>query len=171
MAKKKYRLEALLRIKLQERKKAEAALARALAELQKARKRLKELEEAKETIVARQKEARGRMAEAVRGGGLVGEGCFHVNFLRKLKEDLESKKEEIEDQKGVIEECREEVAKMRRRYVEAVKQLRVMEEHKALWVRKVRREITRQEEREMDELGQTIHRLKRWRGEKAVFEV
>ncbi len=99
------------------------------------------------------------------GGGIVASGCVHVNFLRKLKEDIEKKDEEIEDQKTVIQECQEKVARARRDYIEAAKQHQVMEKHKELWSKKMRQEITRREEKEMDELGQTIHGLKNWRGE------
>ncbi len=102
-------------------------------------------------------------------GGSIGEGCFHVNFLRKLKEEEEVKKEEIEGQKKVIEECQEKVAKARRDYFDAIKQLRMMEKHKDLWRKRVAKELSRKEEKEMDELGQTIHSLRRWRGEGSEF--
>jgi len=167
----KYRLQALLTIKTHAGKRAEIALAKAIALLQQAKKKLKELEEEKERIKEKWRRARAEMKEKMRGGALVGEGNVHVNFLRKLKEDEEQKEEEIEDQKQLIEERSEGVAKARRAYIDAAKELKVMEKHKELWQKKVREEITKKEEREMDELGSTIHQLRKWRGEKSLFEV
>ena len=103
-------------------------------------------------------------------GARVGEGNVHVNFLRKLKEDEEAKAQEIEDQKEVVAECEDRMAMARRLYIDACKELQVMEKHKELWEKKMRDEISRKEVREMDELGGTIHQLRRWRGEKSVFE-
>ena len=167
----KYRLEALIRIRTRDKKRAEIALAQAIGALQKAKKKMEELKEEKKKIAAEQKKAKKKMDHKMSGGALVGEGCFHVNFLRKLKEDEKTKEEEIEEQKGVIEEAIEKVAKARRNYIDAVKHLRIMEKHKELWAKKIAQELTRREEKEMDELGQTIHSLKKWRGEKGIFEV
>lgn len=171
MAKPKYRLQALLTIKSQARKRAEILLARAIIALKEAKEKLEKLKKEKEKIVERWKQARIEMKGKMSHGALVGEGNVHVNFLRKLKEDEEKKEEEIENQKQVVAECEEDVAKARRAYIDAAKELKVMEKHKELWEKKVRDELTRKEEKEMDELGGTIHQLKRWRGEKSVFEV
>ena len=170
MAKPKYRLEALLRIKARMKKRAEMALARAIIELKKAKERLEELKEEKERIVERWEEARKEMRAEMDAGVVVKKGNVHVNFMRKLKEDEEAKQEEIEDQEAVVEDCEAAVARARREYIEAAKQLQIMEKHKELWEKKVRNEISSREVKEMDELGGTIHKLKNWRGEKGVFE-
>lgn len=167
----RYRLEALLKLRLKEKKNQEQILARALFALKEAREKLKKLEEKKTEMIAQQKESRKKMGQKMITGPKIGEGNWHVNFLRKIKEDLMAKEEEIEDQKIVIEEAIQKVAKVRKDYIEAIKKLRIMQKHKELWAKKIRREITRQEEKVMDELGQTIHGLRRWRGEKSVFQI
>lgn len=171
MAQAKYRLQALLTIKQRMKKRAEIALAKAIKDLKEAKEKLEELKKEKEEIIERWKEARREMKSKMTAGLLVGEGNVHVNFMRKLKEDEEAKQEEIEDQEIVIEECEERVAVARRKYIDACKELQVMEKHKELWQKKMRAELSRKEAREMDELGNTIHQLKRWRGERAVFEI
>lgn len=171
MAKPKYRLQALLVIKGRVKKKAELLLARAILKLKEAKEKLEKLKKEKEEITEKWKAARKEMKGRMQGGGKIGEGNIHVNYLRKLKEDEEAKAEEIEVQKDVVEECVANVAAARRSYIDAAKELHVMEKHKELWEKKTRDELTRREEREMDELGGTIHELRRWRGEKAVFEV
>lgn len=167
--KKRYRLEAMIRIRKQEKRRQELALARALSAMQEAKKKLERLKEEKEKILREQKEAHRKMAEKMRTGGLIGVGCFHVDFRRKLKEDEEAKTEEIAEQEQVVVEAKELVAKTRGRYIEAVKALRTMEKHKALWTQKVRLENLRTEEKSMDELGQTMTQLKKWRREKPLF--
>lgn len=167
----RYRLEAMLKIRTRDKKRAEIALAQAIGALQRAKKKMEELKEEKKKIVAEQKEAKKKMDTKMGGGAFVGVGCVHVNFLRKLKEEEAAKEEEIEAQTGVLEEATEKVAKARRNYIDAVKQLRIMEKHKELWAKKLAQELSRREEKEMDELGQTIHALKRWRGERSVFEL
>lgn len=167
----KYRLETLLRVKQREKQRAELHLARRLKELLEAKQKLKKLEEEKEKIVQETKEARGKMDRQMQGGARIHEGCFHVNFLRKLKEDKEDKEKEIENQKEAVEACKANVAKARKDYFEAIKQLRMMEKHKELWRKRSALEKLRQEEKEMDELGRTIYSLRKWRGEKSEFQV
>jgi len=152
------------------KRKAEIALARAINELKEAKDYLEELKKQKEEIIERWKEARKEMRSKMDVGGFVGEGNVHVNFLRKLKEDEEEKEEEIEDQELVIEECETKVAKARQDYIDAAKELQIMEKHKELWEKKIRDELNRKEAREMDELGSTIHQLRKWRGEKSLIE-
>lgn len=171
MPKQRYRLQALLTIRAHAKKKAEILLARAITALKKAKEKLEELKEEKKKIVERWKKARREMKSKMAAGSAVGEGNVHINFLRKLKEDEEAKGKEIEDQKNVAAQCEEDVAKARRRYIDASKELKVMEKHKELWEKKIKAELTRKEEKEMDELGGTMHELRRWRGEKTVFEV
>lgn len=166
----KYRLEALLRIKQRLKKKAEVRLAHAIKALMEAREKLKKLEEEKAEIIRKWEESRKDMKAKMISGPMVGEGNVHVNYLKKLKEDEEAKEEEIEDQKQVVEEAEEGVALARREYIDACKELQVMEKHKELWEKKVKAEITRREAREMDELGNVIHQLRRMRGEKALHE-
>ena len=167
----RYRLEALLRLKQRLKKKAEVELARALKQLEEEKKKLEKLEEEKKEIQLKEKENKKKMDLKMTAGSGVAVGQRYVNFLRKLAEDLEQKVEEIEDQKDVIEKSKEAVVQTRANYIEAARQLRIMEKHKELWQKKIKKELNRLEEKEMDELGQTIHGLRRWRGEKPVFEL
>ena len=167
----KYRLQALLTIKARMKKKAEMALARALIELKEAKEKLKKLEREKEEIIEKWNEARQEMKRDEQAGIMVKRSNVHVNFMRKLKEDEEAKQEEIEDQEQVIEDCETAVAAARREYIDAAKELQVMEKHKELWEKKQKAELNRREQKEMDELGSAIHQLRKWRGEKSLFEV
>src|SRR3989338_4778557 len=158
----KYRLEPLLLIKTRARKQAEIRLAQAIMRLEQERKKLKKLEEEKQTIIKRRKECRRELHNKIlEGHAHARDGSVRVNYLRKLEEDEKKKAEEIENQKQVIENCELQVKRARRDYIDAVKDLRVIEKHKDLWRKKLQAEITRLEEREMDELGNVIHQMKK----------
>lgn len=157
MAAQKYRLDVLLKTRDRDKKKAEEALAKAITALTKARKREEELVCEKKKIHAAWVQQRTEMRDRMDQGGRVGEGNVYVRFLRKLKEDEESKQEEIERQREEIQRCEDKVAACRRGYIDAAKALQVMEKHKDLWRKKVAAELSRKEEREFDELGNIIH--------------
>jgi flagellar export protein FliJ len=153
----KYRLEVMLKTRERDKRRAEEALAKAIAALTKARKKEEELVEEKKAIhqmwVLRRQEMRDKMDV----GGRVGEGNVYVRYLRKLKEQEEAKQEEIERQREVVRQCDEKVTACRRAYIDAAKALQIMEKHKDLWRRKLAAELSRKEEREFDELGNVIH--------------
>ena len=158
----RYRLQPMLAMKDRAKKRSEIRLAKALHELEEARIKLKKLEEEKQAIIKRRKECRRELHDKVAAGDArAKDGHNRVNYLRKLEDDEKKKDEEIEAQKKVIEQCEMEVKRARRDYIDAVKDLRVMEKHKELWRKKLQVEITREEEKEMDELGNVIHQLKR----------
>lgn len=157
----KYRLEPLLLIKTRAKKQAEIRLAQAIMRLEQEKKKLKKLEEEKQAIIKRRKECRRELQEKIlEGQARARDGSVRVNYLRKLDDDEKKKVEEIENQKQVIENCELQVKRARRDYIDAVKDLRVIEKHKDLWKKKVQKELTRIEEREMDELGNVIHQLR-----------
>lgn len=154
---KKYRLEVLLKTREREKKKAEENLARAISALTKARKREEELVEEKKKIHTEWVEYRAEMRGKMDLGGKVGEGNVYVRYLRKLKEEEEAKQEDIDKQREEVKRCEDKVATCRRAYIDAAKNMQVMEKHKDLWRRKLAEELSRKEEREFDELGNIIH--------------
>lgn len=157
-----YRLQPLLEIKRRAKQRAEIRLAKAIARLEGEKKKLKKLEEEKKSIIRRRKECRMELHQKMSAGQAhVKDGSVRVNFLRKLEEDEKKKEEEIKAQMRVIENCEIEVKRARRDYIDASKDLRIMEKHKELWHKKVLAEISREEEKEMDELGNVMHELKK----------
>lgn len=158
---KNYRLQPLLRIKQQAKRRTEIALAKAIVKLEEEKKKKEKLEEEKAKIVQKKKDARQKMYDKMLAGtSVVHDNNVHVNYIRKLEEDRKAKDREIEEQVEVIKAAEKAVARARRDYIDAAKELQVMEKHKELWQKKVQKEITQREEREMDELGNVIHQLK-----------
>ena len=159
-----YRLQPLLNFKARLKKNAEIKLGRAIGELEKRKKRLKELEEEKKEIIRRRRQTRRDLDQRVgSGAGVIKDSQVHINFLRRLEEEEKEKEGEIENQRQLIEEGETAVKRARRGYIDAAKELRVMEKHKELWRKKVQAELSRREEDEMDELGRIIHHLRQGR--------
>lgn len=170
MPKPRYRLEALLRVKFREKQRAEIALAKAIIALKQAREKERQLLREKDEIVQEWHTMRDEMSREMGQGRLVFDGTVYVNYLRKLKEEEVAKEEEIEAQRQEIQRCEERVARRRRDYIDAAREHQVMEKHKDLWQKRLQAELSRKEEKEFDELANTIHQLRKWRGEGATEE-
>lgn len=162
MAKKeKYRLEALLTVKIRNKRNSEIELGRAHKALKEEQARLRELEEEKEEIIQRREDSRRDHSRRVASGeSQVSESHSHMNFIKKLLEDEDQKDEEIEEQKGVVSEAEERVAQAKRDYIEACKEVNIMEKHKELWRKKIKKILEKDEAKLMNELGNVLHQLR-----------
>ncbi len=158
----KYRLQVLLDIREKNKRKAEIELGKAIAKLKEEEKRLEELKEEKEKLKKKKQNSIQEMSDKLSSGeSLVKESQLHVNFLRKITEDIEAKDKEIEDQKEVIEQAKQRVAEARREYIDACKLLQIMEKHKELWEKKLQKKLSMAEEKQLGELGNVIHTMKK----------
>lgn len=162
MAKKeKYRLQAMLTVKYRNKRNAEIELAKSVKALKEEEEKLQELEEEKQEIIQRREDARRDHALKVASGeSQVSESQGHMNFIKKLLEDEEKKDEEIEEQKGVVQQAEERVAQAKRDYIDACKEVKIMEKHKELWRKKQRQQLEKEEAKVMNELGNVLHQLR-----------
>lgn len=163
MAKKeKYRLQPLLQVRLKNKRKTEIALSKAMAELKAEEEKLKVLEKEKQDIIARRENSRREMAEKIAmGESVVYDTQVHLNFLKKLQEDEEQKDKEIEEQKEAIKRAEEKLAQAKRDYIDACKEVKIMEKHKELWQKKLKKKLEFEENKMMNELGNVIHQLRK----------
>lgn len=158
----RYRLQPLLEIKARHKKKAEIALARAIGRLEQEKKKLERLKEEKKEIQRKRKEYREKLHQRIASGiSVVKDSHSHINYLRRLEEEEKEKEKQIEAQKEVIITAETAVKRARRDYVDAAKELQVMEKHKELWKKKVQKEIDVKIEREMDDLGNLLYQHQR----------
>ena len=159
---KKYRLQVLLVIKEREKRNCEMELAKAIKALKEEEEKLKELEEEKRLIEERIEKEKLEMNRSVSSGDAVmKDPQFRMNFMRKLKEDLEEAERRIEEQKEVIQRAQKRVQRARQDYILAAQDLNMMEKHKELWAKKQKQELTALEDKEMNELGQVIHQMRK----------
>lgn len=162
--KQKYRLQVLLVQKERAKRQSEIALAKALRQLKEEEEKLEKLKEEKRKIEERIAKERKELHTKIAGGGaLMKDPQIRENFLRKLKEDLELKEREIEEQKEVIRQAKIQVQRARQDYIFAAQELNVMEKHKELWEKKIRKELTAIEDKQMNELGQVVYQMNKMR--------
>jgi len=161
----KYRLQPLILVKEKHKKQMEIELGRAIKNLAEQKERLKTLEKEKEQIIQKKKDARLNMSRHVTAGETrIFDSGLHLNYLEKLQDDLVAKEKEIERQHEIIKEAEERVKKARRNYIDASKDLKTMEKHKELWYKKLMKELSYKEQKELNELGNVIHQIRQGAG-------
>ena len=158
----KYRLEPLLRIKARARRQAEMALARAIGDLEREKRRKQELEDEKKHIIDTKREVRKELDQLLSSEqGIVSDSYRYTDYMRGLDEDEKQKDRDIEKQEEVIEDAKIVVGRARRDYIDAAQEHKVMEKHKELWAKRRQKEISSREQKQLDELGQVIHQMRR----------
>ncbi len=164
-AKPKYRLEPLLWMKERTLRQAEIALAKAIKEVREEEKKLWRFEEKKKEIQNKRQKARLEMSGKIASGqSRVKESQFHLGFIQKLKEDEAALEKEIDEQKEVLERAKGRMKRARRDYMDSAYELNVMKKHKELWMKKERQALSALEEKQMNELGNTVYQMNRMRG-------
>jgi len=161
MAKKqKYRLNVLIVIKERAKKEAEINLARAIRQLEEEKEKLEKLEKEKKEVEERIEKERLEMGQKVAtGDALVKDPQFHLNFIKKLQEDLEELERKIEEQKEEIKKAERKVQRCRKFYILAAQDLNMMEKHKELWEKKMKNQLSAEENKMMNEIGNVIHQM------------
>jgi len=163
--KEKYRLQPLLDVKERHKRQTEIALSKAFSELKAEQQKLVKLEAEKQEIVEKRLQTRREMSEMVSmGESRVSDSHTRLAFLKKLAEDEEKKDEEIVEQKEAIKRAEEKLAQAKRDYIDACKEVKIMEKHKELWQKKVKQKLEYQEAKMMNELGNVIHQIRKMDG-------
>lgn len=164
MAKQKYRLEPILKMKERGRRNAEIQLAKALKALKEEEAKLSRLNEKKTEIGRKRNRARHEMGNKVSSGqSRIRESQFHLSYILKLKEDEEALDKEIEEQKEAIELAKNKLKRARRDYLDAAYELNVMQKHRELWLKKQNLALNALESKQMNELGNTVFQMNRMR--------
>ena len=162
MAKKKtkYRLEALLTVKLRVKRNSEIELAKSVKALKQEEEKLNVLEEEKQEIIDHRVHTRREMSRRVASGeSQISDSHGHINYIKRLQEDEEKKDEEIQEQKEVVLRAEERVAQAKRDYIDACKEVKIMQKHKELWKKKLAHELEREDAKVMNELGNVLYQL------------
>ena len=156
----KYRLQVLVVLKEKAKKRSEIALARAIMALKAEEEKLKKLKEEKNKLEERiARERRELHKEVASGQARAKDPQVRLNFLRKLKEDLEELERKIEMQKQAVEQAKLKVARCRQDYILAAQELNMMEKHRELWEKKLKKQLDDKENKVLGEIGQVIHQM------------
>lgn len=156
----KYRLQVLLVIKERAKRATEIALGKAIRNLEEERKKLVKLEDEKVQLEERIKNELNEMRAKVSSGeAKMKDPQVHLNFIRKLKEDLEDLERRIEDQKEQVRMAEKQVQRCRADYILAAQEMDVMLKHKELWQKKIANDLNAADNKLMNELGNVIHQM------------
>ena len=156
-----YRLATLVKLRERKKEEAEQYLATCLNALREEQKRLQEMEEELDRMIAKREAKMREYAEKSMRGEMSAQGVVGANvYIERLKEQEEEQKTAIEGQKGVIRQRQEDVDGARQDVVVATQDLQALEKHREKWEEEVKRERMVKEENRMDEIAQAIHRAK-----------
>lgn len=159
-SKPRYRLEVLVRIKERAKRQTEIALAKVLVALEEEKEKLKKLHESVDALRQKKEKARVDMRNKVASGqSRIKDSQFHLGYLTKLKEDEEALEKEITEQKEVIIATDKKLKRARRDYQDAASELNVMQKHRELWIKKQHQALTVAENKQMNDLGNTLHQI------------
>lgn len=165
MAKKpKYRLQVLIVIKERAKKACEIALAKAIKRLKEEQDKLEELKKEKKKIEDHIAKERQEMRTKVASGeAKIKDPQVHLNYIRKLEEDLEETKRKIENQEREVKLAEKNLQRCRSDYILAAQEHNMMLKHKELWEKQQKNELGAKENKEMNELGNVIHQMNKMR--------
>lgn len=159
-----YRLQVLLLIKEKAKKKTEVNLAKALTQLEEEKEKLKKLKGVKENIIENRKRVQKNMRDHVASGqARIKDSQYHLGYVRKLDEDEESIGKEIKEQEEALDLAKQKLKRARRDYIDAATELNIMEQHKELWMKKQQQALSALENKQMNELGNTVFQMNKMR--------
>ncbi|MBU0505485.1 MAG: hypothetical protein ABII18_06940 [bacterium] len=156
----KYRLNVLLVIKERAKRKTEVELAKAIKRLKEEKEKLEKLELEKKALLKRiAKEQNEMRIKVASGEAKMKDPQVHLNFIRKLEEDLEELEQKIEEQKEEVKRAEKHLQRCRTNYIIAAQEMNMMEKHKELWHKKMNNQLSMEEQKVLNELGNVIHQL------------
>ena len=158
----RYRLAILLDRKEDERKEAQAEVARREQELQAELARLAELEQRERELVELRERMRHELLTAAVLSG--AEALTHAEFIKRLASDIEAARNDIFSQGIVVEEHQGRVAQAQARAEEAKREVEVLTKHRARQQERYFRDLAAREELELDEVGNVLYTRRRTEG-------
>jgi flagellar export protein FliJ len=162
--KKKYRLQVILFLKEKAKKRAELELAKAIKRLADEKKKLEKLKEEQRKIEEHIADEKIKMRNKVAGGDAkMKDPQVHLNFIRKLEEDLAEAIKRVEEQTEEVKKAERHLQKCRANYILAAQEHNMMEKHKELWEKKQERALSLAENKVLNELGNTIYQMNKMR--------
>ena len=156
MAKKPvYRLQALFEIREKAKKAAEDLYAEKMRDVAVEEKKLAEMKETLQQMIASREAKKAEYAEKMRTGALnvqqIRANDWHIERLKQEEAaygvEISRQGEAVREAEDVAEEAKEEMLK-------ASQDFKALEKHKEKWLKKVKRELMLKEEEEVEDIAQ-----------------
>jgi flagellar export protein FliJ len=159
----KYRLQPVLDKREKKKKDAEKILADARAEVERQKQILKQREEDIEKAVQKKDKYTADLRTKMDAGMETGKITAGKAFIEVLKQNIVTAQEKAEEQRKVVESAEQKVQAAVAGVAEATKEMKVIEKHKENWQDVVRKEIEEKEDKEQEEVAQSMYEQHRKR--------
>lgn len=157
MKTKKYRLETVLGIRNRAQEEAARHVALRLQQLQAAEEELARRQRKLQACYEQQNTAQAAMNEQLSRGIQAQSVIAHQNFLNDLRQMEVELKADVEKQINAVTKAEKELENARDKLIEAARDLKSIEVHKANWQASEQKEQTRREQKISDEIGAILH--------------
>jgi flagellar export protein FliJ len=157
MTVKKYRLETVLGIRNRAREEAARQVALRLQHLQTAEDELARRQRRLQACYEQQNTAQTAMNEQLRGGIQASSIIAHQNFLNDLRKLEAELKNDVEKQISAVTKAERELEAARDKLIDAARELKSIEVHKANWQETQQKAKTRRDQKISDEIGAILH--------------
>lgn len=157
MAVKKYRLETVLGIRNRAKDEAARHVALRLQQLQAAEDELARRQRKLQACYEQQNTAQTAMNDELRGGIQAHSVIAHQNFLNDLRKLETELKADVEKQMNAVTKAEKELEASRDKLIEAARDLKSIEVHKANWQETEQKVKTRRDQKISDEIGAILH--------------
>lgn len=157
MTVKKYRLETVLGIRNRAKDEAARHVALRLQQLQAAEDELARRQRKLQNCYEQQNTAQAALNEELRGGIQAYNVIAHQNFLNDLRKLETELKADVEKQILAVTKAEKELEAARDKLIEAARDLKSIEVHKANWQDSEQKIKTRREQKISDEIGAILH--------------
>ena len=157
MSAKKYRLETVLGIRGRVKEEAARIVALRLQQLQAAEDELRRRQKKLQTCYEQQNKSQNLMNEEIRQGIQARKVLAHQNFLNDLRKLEIELKNDVEKQITAVSKAEKEVETAREKLIEAARELKSIEIHKANWQESEQKTEIKREQKISDEIGAILH--------------
>ncbi len=161
MKAKKYRLETVLGIRNRAKDEAARQVARRLQQLQNAEEELNRRQKKLQACYEKQNQAQTQMNEELTKGIQARNILAHQNYLNDLRKMEIELKSDVEKQIQAVSKAEKELETAREKLIEAARELKSLEVHKANWQISEKTEQNRREQKISDEIGAILHGRRR----------
>jgi flagellar export protein FliJ len=153
-----YRLQTLLQIRERAEEDAKNAFAAAMAQLNREKKLLQDLEDELQRMIEDRKRRRKEYADKLASGEMkITDQSSAYRFIDRMKEMEQEQQGRIDAQRESVREAEKVMKRAQDALVKATQDLKALQKHKEKWEEEIKREMGLKEQDMLDDIGQTIH--------------
>lgn len=157
----KYPLEQVLEVKKDRVEKAEKVVREKKRLLEVEKEKLERVEKERDLVLHHHNEKLSQIREALDEGTTSDKVIGMKSYLKVVKEKLVKEEIKVKDQKKNVEQAEEQLETAKKEWQKRRIEAEKIELHKQEWLKGITKELEREEAKEYDELGTTLHLSKK----------